>query len=170
MAVTKLIKLATDGTQSEYTGLNTSVGSGSASEFIIADSSGKLDPSFLPTGVGSDAITLTTGETIASGDFVYISAAGFVFKADATTPAKQARGYVLAGAATSGTVLVYFDDNNTSVTGLTPGSTYYLSDTTPGGVVTPAPTPITGHICQQVGFASTATSLHVNIERPVTRA
>lgn len=165
---TKVIKIATNGTQSEYAGIASSAGAGSSGEFPVLDGSGKLDPTFMPTGIGSDAITATSGEALAAGDFVYISATGTILKADATAPAKAARGYILAAVANGAQATVYFDDNNTAVAGLTPGATYYLSATA-GGVTTTPPT-TAGQIVQELGFASSTTSLHVNIKIPVTRA
>lgn len=168
MAIRKLIQVASTGVQSEYAGLNASAGAGSAGDFLIADSTGKLDPSFLPNGIGADAITATAGEALAAGDMVYISATGTILKADATAPAKAARGYVLASVLNAGTATVYFDESNSGVTGLTPGSTYYLSAT--AGAVTLTPPTTAGNIVQEVGFAVSATNLHVNIQEPITRA
>lgn len=169
MAVRKLIQVNADGSQVEYSGKDTSAGTGDAGEIVKLASTGKLDPTVLPNGVGADAITATAGEALAAGDFVYISNAGTVLKADATLPAKAARGYVLVVVANAAQATVYFDESNTSVSGLTPGATYYLSDTVPGGVTTTPPT-IAGKVVQQLGFAVTATVLHVNILNPITRA
>lgn len=169
MAVHKVIQISSGGVRSEYAGLNASAGAGSASEFIIADAAGKLDVTFLPTGVGADSVTLTTGEAVSAGDMVYISAAGLVFKADASAAAKAAMGFVIAGFLISTSATVYFDESNTGVTGLTVGSKYYLSGSTPGAVTTTAPT-TSGYIVQEIGFATATTSLHVNLQSPITRA
>jgi hypothetical protein len=167
MAVTKLIKLNTDGSQIEYSGKSVSAGAGDSGEFVILAATGKIDPSVLPNGVGADATTGTAGEALNAGDIVYISNTGTVLKADATTPAKQARGYVLVAVANAAVATVFFDESNTAVTGLTPGATYYLSATP--GLVTATPPITTGQIVQQIGFATSATSLHVNIQEPTTR-
>lgn len=168
MAVKKLINLNTNGTQQEYSGVTTSAGAGSSGEIPALDSAGKLDVTMMPVGFGQDAITATAAEALSAGDFVYFNGSGGVLKADATAIAKQARGYVIAAVANAATATVYFDDSNTSVTGLTPGSTYYLSATS-GGITT-TPTTTTGQIVQEVGFATTATLLRVNIQEPVIRA
>ena len=168
MAVHKVIQINSTGVQSEYAGKNTSAGAGDSGEFIVADATGKLDPTFLPTGVGADSISATAGEALSAGDFVYISGAGTVLKADATTPAKAARGYVIAAVSNAATTTVYFDDSNNVLTGLTPGATYFLSSTP--GAATTTPTTTTGQIVQELGFATSATSLHVNIQEPITRA
>ena len=168
MAVRKLVQQNTNGTKQEYAGIATSAGAGSASEFPILDASGKLDPSFMPNGVIADVNTLTAGEALAAGDFIYILAGGTVMKADSTAIGKQARGYVLSAVANGAPATVYFDESNSVLTGLTPGSTYYLSNT--AGGVTLTPTTTAGQISQELGFATSATSIHVNIQEPVIRA
>lgn len=47
---------------------------------------------------------------------------------------------------------------------LTPGATYYLSDTAPGAITDVAPTAV-GSIVQEVGFARNATTLVISIDR-----
>lgn len=168
MAVTKVIQVASTGVQSEYAGLNASAGAGSAGDFLIADASGKLSQTFLPNGVGADSITATAGEALVAGDMVYISGTGTILKADATTPAKAARGYVLTAVLSAAAATVFFDDSNSSLSALTPGATYYLSAT--AGTVTTTPPTTTGQIVQEIGFATSATSLHVNIQESITRA
>jgi hypothetical protein len=168
MAVHKLIQVNTNGTQQEYAGKSTSAGSGDAGEFVTLDAAGKLDASLLPNGVGADANTLTSGEALSAGDFVYITAGGTVLKADCTAIGKAARGYVLAAVANAAPATVYFDESNNVLTGLTPGATYYMHST--AGGVTSTPTTTTGQIVQEVGFATSATSLHVNIQEPIIRA
>jgi hypothetical protein len=167
MAIKKLINLNTNGTQVEYSGVLTSSGAGSSGEIPALDAVGRLDVTMMPTGFGQDATTATAGEAIAAGDFVYFNASGNILKADATVLAKQARGYVIAAVANAAIGTVFYDDSNTSVTGLTPGVTYFLSNT-PGGV-TSTPTTVAGQICQEVGFAVSATVLRVNIQEAITR-
>lgn len=168
MALKRLINLNTNGTQQEYSGIDSSAGSGSADEIPRLDSNGKLDITFMPTGFGQDAVSATAGEALSAGDFVYFSGTGTVLKADATAIAKQARGYVNSSVSNGGTATVFFDDTNTGKTGLTPGATYFLDHSTPGGITT-TPTTTTGHIVQQVGFASSSTALRVNIQEPIVR-
>lgn len=162
----KLIKINTNGTQETYSGSTTSSGTSSSGEFIATNSSGKIDISFLPPGIGEDAIIAIAGESLSSGDMVYIDNLGKVFKADATTIAKQARGYVTESFASGVNAKVFFDDSNSFLTGLTPGATYFLSASTPGKVTTTPPT-TSGTIIQEVGFASSATNLRVNIQEPI---
>lgn len=161
----KLILIEDTGVQKKYAGTVTSAGPSSIGEFPVLDSTGKLDVTVLPTGIGQDAVTATAGEALTAGNLVYFSATGTVLKADATAIAKQARGYVKTSFANGTTATVFFDDSNDAVTGLTPGATYYLS-LTAGGVTTTPPT-TTGQIVQEIGFASSATNLRVNIQEPI---
>lgn len=168
MATHKVIQISSTGAQSEYSGKASSAGSGDAGEFPVLDGSGKLDVTFMPNGVGADTVTLVAGEALAAGDFVYVLAAGTVMKADATTFAKRAMGYVIASVLNGGNATVYFDESNTGLSGLTPGSTYYLS-ATPGVATLTAPT-TSGQYVQELGIATSATSLHINIKVPILRA
>lgn len=166
MATKKIITINTDGTRSVYSGIATSAGAGSADDLPRLDGAGRLDVTFMPVGFGQDAVTATAGEALAGGDFVYFNGAGDVLKADATAIGKQARGYVNVSVLNGGTATIFFDDNNTGLTGLTPGLTYYLSAIA-GLATTTAPTAV-GQIVQPLGFASSATNLRVSIEDAVT--
>lgn len=168
MATHKVIQISSTGAQSEYAGKSTSAGAGDAGEFTILDGSGKLDITLMPNGVGADSITATAGEALAAGDFVYINGSGGVLKADATTFAKRAMGYVLASVLNAGTATVFFDESNSSLSGLTPGGMYYLSATS--GLATLTSPTTSGQFVQELGIATSATSLHVNIKTPILRA
>lgn len=167
MAVRKLIQKNADGSEVEYSGKSASAGAGDVGEFITRDATGKIDPTNFPNGYGADAVSATAGEALSAGDFIYFNATGGILKADATSPAKAARGYVLAAVPNATVGVVYFDESNSSLAALTPGSEYYLSVT--AGGVTVTPTIVAGQIAQSLGIATSATSLHVNIGRPVTR-
>lgn len=163
----RLINVNINGVHQEYSGILTSAGAPSSGDFIALDSSGKVDPSFMPVGFGQDAVTGIAGEALSAGDFVYVNGAGAFLKADATAIAKQARGYVITAVANAATATIFFDDSNTAKTGLTSGATYYL-DVISGGVTT-TPTTTTGQIVQELGFATSATNLRVNIQEPIIR-
>ena len=168
MAVHKVIELSSTGQQSEYAGKSSSAGAGDAGEFVILAAGGKLDATVLPNGIGADAITATAGEALVAGDFVYITNTGTVMKADATTFAKRAMGYVITAVANAGTATVFFDESNSALTGLTAGSKYFLSATAGASTLT-APT-TTGQFVQCLGIATSTTSLHVNLQEPILRA
>lgn len=168
MSVHKVIQISSTGAQSEYAGKASSAGAGDAGEFLILGGDGKLDPTVLPNGVGADAITAVAGEALIAGDFVYITAGGTVMKADATTFAKRAMGYVTAAVANAGTATVFFDESNSALSGLTPGAKYFLSAT--AGLATATAPTTAGQFVQCLGIATSATSLHVNIQEPILRA
>lgn len=132
----------------------------SGAEVVVATlATGLLDVSLMPVGIGPVTASIVSSENLAAGDLVNIySNAGTanVRKADASTT-KPAHGFVLSAVTSPAAAVVYFDDFDTAVTGLTPG-VQYLSDTTPGKSTTVVPTGA-GHIVQQVGVAVTATSL-----------
>jgi hypothetical protein len=88
-----------------------------------------------------------------------------VRKADATVAGKEAHGFVLAGVSSGANALVYFEGNNTQVTGQTPGKVWL--STTPGlGTATPPST--AGNVVQQIGFATAATNVNFQATLPVT--
>jgi hypothetical protein len=161
-----LIKINANGTQEKYKGVEAPAGSTNAGDFAVYGSDGKLNAAAFPAGFGQDAVNATAGEALSAGDMVYFNSSGNVMKADATAIGKQARGYVNAAVTNAATAQVFFDDTNTGKTGLTPGATYYLG-LTAGQIVTPAPTLAAGNICQEIGFATSATSLRVNIQEPI---
>lgn len=126
---------------------------------VATDATGRIDVSFMPTGVGSEVITMVTSENLTAGDLVNVySNAGVITarKADATTNAKTAHGFVLANVTSPATATIYLpSQTNSAVTALTLGAEYYLS-TTPGGVTTTAPS-ATGNLVQRVGIADKTT-------------
>lgn len=159
MAVTKYMAVggATGTTQAST--VDTSAGAGDSGKIPSLDSAGKLDSTFMPTGFGTDTLTLTAAETLAAGNVVYVSAANTVSKADANSATKAAVGFVLSSISSSATGTVYFGSGFiTGLSGLTAGALYYLSGTA-GGITTTAPTG-TGKIQQQVGFAVNTTTLY----------
>jgi hypothetical protein len=132
-------------------------------DIVALDGSGRLDLSVLPVGVGPDTYAGIAAENLASGDFVYINSSAEVAKASAGVSGVPARGFVLDAFNASATALVYFEGRNTALSGLTPGSNYFLSDSTPGAVTS---TPVAegaanaGKKHQRVGDAVTATTLN----------
>lgn len=144
----------------------TSAGSGDSGKIPSLDASGRLDTSFMPTGIGADTATITASEALSAGALVNVwnSTGAKVRNADATTSGKEAHGYVLASVSSSGSATVYFEGTNTQVTGLTPG-VQFLS-TTPGVASATAPSS-SGNVVQRVGFATAATALNFQSEIPI---
>lgn len=134
---------------------------GTANAIPAADSTGRLDISWMPVGIGAETISAVASEALNDGSFVNIYSVGGVAtvrKADATTNAKPAHGFVLSSVASSETALVYMlSQTNSHLTGLTPGTEYFLS-TTPGTIAAIAPS-ASGNIIQYMGVATKATEL-----------
>lgn len=160
MAGNKYISNA-NGVLTEVSTIQTSAGAGDAGKIPSLDSTGRWDPSMMPVGIVAATAVVTASEALSAGDFVNIwnSAGAFrVRKADASTSGKEAHGFVLAAVANAGSATVFFPgEENTQVTGATPGPVY-LSDTTPGGFTSTAPT-TTGHVVQRLGVAVAATEI-----------
>ncbi|MCP9494282.1 MAG: hypothetical protein MSG64_07490 [Pyrinomonadaceae bacterium MAG19_C2-C3] len=168
----KYIELAASGDLREALPVVVSAGAGDAERIVQTDASGKLDQSLLPVGMGADTQVIVASEGLAAGDFVNIWAdAGTakVRKADAATAGKEADGFVLAVVASGANATVYFEDDNTQLASLAPGTKYFLSATTPGGV-TDTPPNGTGKVVQRLGKALSATALKYERGRPITLA
>lgn len=149
------------GKLKEVSSIQSSAGAGDAGKIPALDSTGLLDISMMPVGVGAETVVVASSENLLAGDFVNLySNAGTANarKADATSNVKPAHGFVLANVTSPASATVYLISNkNTAITGLTVGSDYYLS-TTPGTVTTTAPS-AASNIVQFLGRAITATSL-----------
>jgi hypothetical protein len=140
-----------------------------ANAIIAADSSGKIDVSFLPTGVGAEVVVAPASENLVAGNFVNIFDNGGVAnirKADATTNAKQAHGFVISNVTAPANATVFFESNtNTAVSGLTVGSDYYLATT--AGTITTTPPSSAGNVVQFIGRAQTATAINFINSEPI---
>ena len=157
------------GVVTEESAITTSAGAGEVGKIPHLDASGRLDNSFMPTGIGADTQSIQASENLAAGDLVNIwnSSGARIRKADATTAGKEAHGFVLASVTSGNNGTVYFEGNNAQVTGLTPG-VQYLS-TTPGLATATAPS-AAGNVVQRVGFATAATNLNFQSQVPVVLA
>lgn len=156
----------------EIAGISTSAGAADAGKVAVLGSDGRWDNSLMPIGIGSATKIIVAFEALAAGDFVnvFLDAGTIkVRKADANSNAKMAHGYVQAAVASAGNATVYYGDLNTAQTGLTQGSVHYLSAATPGKATTTLPTG-TGKIIQQLGVATSATELLVEIQQEVELA
>lgn len=158
------------GTVTEKAAIQTSVGAGDAGKIPAVDSSGRLDASFMPVGIGADTAAVTASEALAAGDYVnvYNSSGAKCRKADASTAGKEAHGFVLAAVNQSASATVYFEGTNTQVTGQTPG-VVYLSATTPGLGTATAPSGA-GNVVQRIGFATGSTAVNFQSMTPVVLA
>lgn len=157
------------GTLTEAATVSTSAGSGDVGKIPGLDAAGRLDNSFMPSGIGADTASITASEALVAGDLVNIwnSTGAKVRKADASTAGKEAHGFVLAAVSSSASATVYFEGTDTQVTSLTPG-VQYLS-TTPGIASATAPSG-SGNVVQRVGFATAAAALNFDAGTPIVLA
>lgn len=169
MADKYLSRDATTGRLSEVQGTVAGGTSGQSGDLVALDASGRLDPTIMPVGVGGDTLAGTAGEGLTAGDFCAINSSGAVVRASAASGGRDAIGFVLTSVASGAEVVLYMEGRNIQLTGLTPGTRYYLSDSTPGGVTA---TPVTGagkrH--QLLGTAVTSTSIAFEAEDGITLA
>ena len=125
-----------------------------------ADSTGRIDMSMMPVGVGAEIVLAVASEALSTGAFVNLyNNAGVlnVRNADNTTNGKKAHGFVIAAVASAGTASVYtVSQSNTQLTGLVAGSDYFLSTI---GTISVTPPSSTGNLVQQLGVAASTTSL-----------
>lgn len=151
----------TTGLSTRSTPILTSTGVPDSGKLIGLDGTGKLDVSFMPTGIGPTVFTITASENLAAGDYVNIfydggAAAKRVRRADATSTLKYANGFVKVAVTSGNPAVVYTDGVNDKVspTGLAvtnSGVPLFLSITTPGGVQLTSPSAST-QIIQVLGY------------------
>jgi len=161
------LSLAANGKRTEVTGTAVSTGVAEAGDIVQLNAAGQLDASLLPTGIGADIAVKTAEEAVSAGDLININpATGDIRLADRTNN-REAHGFVLAAAAVAETVDVYFEGQNNALTGLTPGTPYFL-DT--AGAVTSTPTTVSGESLQCLGVACNSTTLALELDAPIIRA
>lgn len=141
-----------------------SAGAADAGKIPALDSSGKLDMSMMPAGIGADTQILPASEALSAGNFVNIWSDAGVAKvrlAD-NSNGRAADGYVLDAVSSAANATVYpLDGTNSDLASLTPGAEYWLG--TAGGV-TAVPLDETdvanaNKISQYLGKAKSATEL-----------
>lgn len=158
------------GTLTEEAALTDSAGAGDANRIPALDASGRLDMSFMPSGIGADTSSIPSSENLAAGAPVNIwndAGTAKVRNADATTAGKEAHGFVLSAVTSPANATVYFEGTNAQVTGLTPGP-LFLS-TTAGTFTNTAPSG-SGNVVQRVGLATSATSMNFEAAQPIVLA
>lgn len=140
----------------------TSAGAGDAGKIPALDGAGKLDTSFLPSGIGANQVVVPSSENLSAGDFVNLYDNGGVLtarKADNSNN-REAWGYVEAAVTSPANATVKrLNTVNASRSGLTAGAEYWLG--TSGGVVNTPLDPVTdtGKTLQYLGRANSATEL-----------
>lgn len=148
------------GVMTEVLALVISSGAGDAGKIVSLDSNGLLDISTMPVGVGAEVTVAPSSENLTAGNFVntYNNTVINVRKADATTNAKPAQGFVLANVTSPANATVYgISNKNTAQSSMTVGARQYLA-TTAGARTETAPSSA-ANIVQYLGIALTATTL-----------
>ena len=168
MAAKKFLRLVA-GVFTEIAATVTSSGAASDGDLVALDSSGRLDNSVMPVGIGTDTKTIAASEALAAGDWVNVwsSTGAKVRKADATTAGKEAHGFVLAAVSSGANALVYFEGTNTQVSGQTPGPVYLQTTAGTGGATIPS---ASGNVVQNLGVALSATEVNFERGTPVVLA
>ncbi len=145
---------------------DTSTGVAEAGDIVALDSSGKLDASLLPTGVGADVKIVEVDEAsgLSAGDYVNIfDNAGEKVRLADNSNGRDAHGFVVSSHADGTNATVYFEGANTDLSGLTPGGRVYL-DTAGGVTQTPLDSVAdAGKIHQLLGTAISATEVNTDI-------
>jgi len=150
-------------TQVEGTVISTGVGE--AGDLVALDSSGKIDVSVLPTGVGPNIKMVLSSENLGAGKYINIyNNAGVenVRLAD-NSNGREAHGFVVDAVTSGNMAAVYFEGTNNDLSGLTPGARMFLG--TAGGVTATPPTFAGGaQISQLVGTAISPTEIDTDID------
>ena len=168
MAAEKFLRLVA-GVFTEIAATVTSSGAASDGDLVALDSSGRLDNSVMPVGIGTDTKSIPASEALAAGDWVNVwnSTGAKVRKADATTAGKEAHGFVLAAVSSGANALVYFEGTNTQVSGQTPGPVFLQTAAGTGGATIPS---ASGNVVQNLGVALSATDVNFERGTPVVLA
>lgn len=153
-------------------GIQTSAGVGDGGKIPALDDTGRLSTTMMPVGVGPATQTVTTSEAIGAGKYVnlYSNAGAINARLADNSNAREAHGFVVTAASSGASALVYpMDSPNTALSGLTPGTEYWLS--TAGGVTTTAldgtDAANAGKVSQQLGIAKSATEMITTDYTPI---
>lgn len=168
---TKFIRLL-NGNYEERVASVTS--SASLDNLIATDPvTGKIDPTMMPSGIGSENFTIICSEALSANDMINIyNNAGVptARKADASAAnqGKTIDGYVKA-AFTNGSIATIFTDVGSILsgfTGLVAGDLFLAA----GGLITATVPTTAGHARQKAGKAISATQIIYRPDLPTTLA
>jgi hypothetical protein len=154
------------GTWRLITAIAQSVGVADANKIIATDSTGRIDSSLLPPGLGAATKVYLASEALVAGDFLNIwDDAGTlkVRKADASN-ARDANGFTLTAVTSGNNATVILQGLNTALTGLNPASLYFLGN---AGAVTTTPSITNNAIIQELGYATAVTELNFEYNSPI---
>lgn len=161
--VDKLLQRKNGKTQ-QYTPATQSAGAADAGKVVGLNTSGKIDQTMMPDGVGAATRTAPATEALTAGAFVneYANSGTLAVRLADNSNSRVATGFVKTQVANGGTATIWpLDSTNDQLSGLTVGADYYLG--TAGGVLaTPldaTDTAQAGKIDQRLGRARSATEL-----------
>jgi hypothetical protein len=149
-----------NGITTWFTAITNSSGVADAGKILATDSSGKIDQSFMPAGIGAATEVMVASEALVAGDFVNIwldMGTRKARKADSSNSDRVANGFVLNAVSANANATVILQGVNTALSGLTVGTKYFLG--TSGTATTTAPT-ASGSSIQSLGFAVSATGIN----------
>lgn len=132
---------------------------------VALGANGLIHPSMFPiNALHATTIVVEASEAISESDYINLfDDAGVhkVRKADGSQE-RPAHGYVSEGVALGSNATVHLSGMNKGV-GLTVGTRYFLSSTTPGSVL-PVPTEAAGNIIQFLGVAVPMNATEIGIQ------
>ncbi len=155
------LTLALDGVKTLVAAITASTGVADADKIIATDANGLIDPSFLPPNLGGCTEVAVAQTALTAGDFVELFDDGGTLTARLADDslAQPASGFVLDTVTLGSNVTVYLDGENTALTGLTAGETYWLDA---AGAIALAPSITDNFVVQRMGEALNATTLCFN--------
>jgi hypothetical protein len=159
----KFIRLL-NGKLAEKEATVVSLGAADAGEIPALDSTGRLDVSVLPIGVGPDVAVILASENLSAGSYVNIynnSGTPNARLADASN-SRDAHGFVKEAVTAGNNATVYFEGPNSNLTGLVPGARYYLG--TGGNPTITPPTFPASQISQFLGIAISTSAINTDID------
>lgn len=129
------------GAQQRHSAVSESTGVAQADSIVATNAAGKIDASLLPPEVAITTESRETTEGLSGGDFVneFDDLGTTKVRLADPTNGRPATGFVRNAFTIGQTATVLpLGQNNDALTALTPGTTYYLSPTAAGDIVTGA--------------------------------
>jgi hypothetical protein len=137
-----------------------STGAAQGGDIVALDSTGKLDLSVLPTGVGAEVTVIQATENLSAGDFVniYDDSGNIRCRLSDNSNGRRADGFVKASVTSGNNASIYRVGLNDDLIGLTLGAKYYLGNA--GQVINSATIDLDADALYQfLGVAQSATGI-----------
>jgi hypothetical protein len=170
MAAQKTLQLVS-GKITQVSAKDTSAGAGDAGKVVALDTSGRIDPSMMPVGIGADVKSILASENISAGKYVniYDDAGTAKIRLADNSNGREVHGWLLTSVTSGANGMVYFEGANNALTGLVSGARQYLD--VAGGVTDVPPTFAGGALISQfLGVAVSATEINTDIDDIVVLA